>query len=111
MTTPRRPVVGLVTIGQSPRPDVVPDMAEIAHRAHVHRRFPEASRHPADRPAAARAGRRAPRHVVAGPPHEEEDPAAVGRAAEGIRGVGLVVMDCMGFRRKTRDEMRELTGG
>ena len=29
MTTPRRPVVGLVTIGQSPRPDVVPDMAEI----------------------------------------------------------------------------------
>jgi AroM protein len=23
---------------------------------------------------------------------------------------GLVVMDCMGFRRKTRDELRELTG-
>jgi hypothetical protein len=25
-------------------------------------------------------------------------------------GVGLVVMDCMGFRRKTRDEMRDLAG-
>jgi len=29
MTTTLRPVVGLITIGQSPRPDVVPDMAEI----------------------------------------------------------------------------------
>jgi protein AroM len=25
-------------------------------------------------------------------------------------GAGLVVMDCMGFRRKTRDELRSLTG-
>ena len=45
-------------------------------------------------------------------PYEEEDPAAVKRAAEAMRagGAGLVVMDCMGFRRKTRDELRELTG-
>jgi protein AroM len=48
--------------------------------------------------------------VVALAPYEEEDPAAVRRAADGMRGAGLVVMDCMGFRRKTRDEMRELTG-
>lgn len=45
-------------------------------------------------------------------PYEEEDPAALRRAAEAMRagGAGLVVMDCMGFRRKTRDELRELTG-
>lgn len=48
--------------------------------------------------------------VVALSPYEEEDPAAVGRAAEGLRGSGLVVLDCMGFRRKTRDEFRELIG-
>jgi protein AroM len=45
-------------------------------------------------------------------PYEEEDPAALRRAAEAMRsgGAGLVVMDCMGFRRKTRDELRGLTG-
>jgi protein AroM len=45
-------------------------------------------------------------------PYEEEDPAAVRRAADAMRagGAGLVVMDCMGFRRKTRDELSELTG-
>jgi protein AroM len=48
--------------------------------------------------------------VVALSPYEEEDPAAVRRAATDLPGVGLVVMDCMGFGRKTRDEMRELTG-
>jgi protein AroM len=48
--------------------------------------------------------------VAALSPYEEEDPAAVRRAAETVRGTGLVVLDCMGFRRKTRDELRELTG-
>jgi protein AroM len=45
-------------------------------------------------------------------PYEEEDPAALRRAAERMRagGAGLVIMDCMGFRRKTRDELRGLTG-
>jgi len=45
-------------------------------------------------------------------PYEEEDPAAVRRAADAMRAgqAGLVVMDCMGFRRKTRDELRGLTG-
>jgi protein AroM len=45
-------------------------------------------------------------------PYEEEDPAAVRRAAEALRagGVGLIVMDCIGFRRKTRDEIAQLTG-
>jgi protein AroM len=45
-------------------------------------------------------------------PYEEDDPAAVRRAAEAMRagGAGVVVMDCMGFRRKTRDELRGLTG-
>jgi protein AroM len=45
-------------------------------------------------------------------PYEEEDAAALRRAAEAMRagGAGLVVMDCMGFRRKTRVELRGLTG-
>lgn len=45
-------------------------------------------------------------------PYEEEDAAALRRAAGAMRdgGAGLIVMDCMGFRRKTRDELRALTG-
>lgn len=45
-------------------------------------------------------------------PYEEEDPAALRRAAVAMRdgGAGLVVLDCMGFRRKTRDELSGLTG-
>jgi protein AroM len=45
-------------------------------------------------------------------PYEEDDRAAVRRAADAMRagGAGLVVMDCMGFRRKTRDELSGLTG-
>jgi protein AroM len=50
--------------------------------------------------------------VVPLSPYEEEDPAAVRRAADALRagGVGLIVMDCIGFRRKTRDEIAHLTG-
>lgn len=50
--------------------------------------------------------------VVPLSPYEHDDPAAIGRAAAALReaGAGLVVMDCMGFTRKTRDEMRALTG-
>jgi len=50
--------------------------------------------------------------VVSLSPYEHEDPAALARAATALRagGAGLVVMDCMGFTRKTRDEMRALTG-
>jgi protein AroM len=45
-------------------------------------------------------------------PYEEEDPAALRRAADAMRdgGAGLIVMDCMGFRLKSRDELRGLTG-
>jgi protein AroM len=45
-------------------------------------------------------------------PYEEEDAAALRRAATAMSegGAGLIVMDCMGFRRKTRDELRALTG-
>jgi protein AroM len=45
-------------------------------------------------------------------PYEEGDPTAVGRAAAALRAAnaGLVVMDCIGFRRKTRDEIAALTG-
>lgn len=45
-------------------------------------------------------------------PYEEEDPAALVRAADALRaaGAGLVVMDCIGFRRKTRNELQGLTG-
>ena len=50
--------------------------------------------------------------VAALSPYEEEDPVAVRRAATAMSdgGAGLIVMDCMGFRRKTRDELRALTG-
>lgn len=45
-------------------------------------------------------------------PYEEQDPAALRRAAEAMRAgeAGLVVMDCMGFRSKTRDELRGMIG-
>ena len=50
--------------------------------------------------------------VVVAPlsPYEEEDARAVRRAAETLRegGAGLIVMDCIGFRRKTRDEIAHL---
>ena len=51
-------------------------------------------------------------HVAALSPYEEHDPAAVARAARALRAgeAGLVVMDCIGFRRKTRDEVSALTG-
>jgi protein AroM len=51
-------------------------------------------------------------HVVPLSPYEEEDPADIRRAADALRAgnAGLVVMDCIGFRRKTRDEIAELTG-
>jgi protein AroM len=50
--------------------------------------------------------------VVALSPYEEEDASALARVAGAFRdaGVGLVAMDCMGFRRKTRDELGGLTG-
>ena len=50
--------------------------------------------------------------VVPLSPYEHEDAAALARVATSLReaGAGLVVMDCMGFNRKTRDEMRALTG-
>lgn len=50
--------------------------------------------------------------VVPLSPYEEEDPAALVRAADALRaaGAGLVVMDCIGFRRKTRNELQGLTG-
>jgi protein AroM len=51
-------------------------------------------------------------HVAPLSPYEEHDPGAVRRAAEALRAgnAGLVIMDCIGFRRKTRDEMAALTG-
>ena len=51
-------------------------------------------------------------HVAPLSPYEEDDPAAVRRAADSLRAghAGLVVMDCIGFRRKTRDEVAHLAG-
>jgi protein AroM len=45
-------------------------------------------------------------------PYQEDDAAAVRRAADALRagGAGLIVMDCIGFRRKTRDEIAHLAG-
>lgn len=49
--------------------------------------------------------------VVPLSPYEEEHAGALARVAGAFRdaGVGLIAMDCMGFRRKTRDELRGLT--
>ena len=48
--------------------------------------------------------------VVPLSPYDATDATAVARAATTLRegGVGLVVMDCMGYRRKTRDEVQGL---
>jgi protein AroM len=50
--------------------------------------------------------------VVPLSPYEEDDSAALVRAADALRAAatGLVVMDCIGFRRKTRHELQGLTG-
>src|SRR5947199_23264 len=50
--------------------------------------------------------------VVPLSPYDEEDPAALVRAADLLRaaGAGLVVLDCMRFRRKTKNELQGLTG-
>ncbi len=164
--------IGLITIGQSPRSDVVPDMAAVLggdveiveagaldgqSRERIAALGPEvalnvllctgafprlAARRPLLEPqqlllgllraltfpgrlgvltpserhvsqTAARwreAGFDA--HVVPLSPYEETDPAAVRRAADALRTghAGLVVMDCIGFRRKTRDEIAAVTG-
>jgi len=45
-------------------------------------------------------------------PYEHEDADALARVSAAFRaaGTGLVVLDCMGFNRKTRDELRALVG-
>src|SRR5215472_1162903 len=50
--------------------------------------------------------------VVPLSPYEEHDPAALARATAALREgrVGLVVMDCIGFRRKTRDLLQRELG-
>ena len=50
--------------------------------------------------------------VVPLSPYEHEDAAALARVGAAMRaaGAGLVVLDCMGFSRKTRDELRALSG-
>ncbi len=50
--------------------------------------------------------------VVPLSPYEEEDPGALARAADTLRAAaaGLIVMDCMGFRRKTKNELQGLAG-
>lgn len=50
--------------------------------------------------------------VAALSPYQESDPAALRGAAAALRagGAGLVVLDCIGFGRKTRDEIAALTG-
>ncbi len=50
--------------------------------------------------------------VVPLSPYEEHDPAAVQAAPAALRGggAGLIVMDCIGFRRKTRDMLQRELG-
>ena len=121
-----------MTIGQSPRPDVVPDMAAVIgpgaeireggaldglSRAEIDALAPQGD----DEILVSRLRDGAPvflgRQRIEGlleariaALEREGATVALRRAAEGVRGSGLVVMDCMGFRRKTRDEMAGLTG-
>jgi len=50
--------------------------------------------------------------VVPLSPYQEENPAALAAAGAALRGgqAGLVVMDCIGFRRKTRDMLQRDLG-
>jgi protein AroM len=50
--------------------------------------------------------------VVPLSPYEHEDAGALARVSAAFRAAraGLIVLDCMGFNRKTRDELRALTG-
>jgi hypothetical protein len=50
--------------------------------------------------------------VVPCSPYDEENPRELARVADALRAArtGLVVMDCMGFRRKTRNELQGLVG-
>jgi protein AroM len=50
--------------------------------------------------------------VVPLSPYDEQDPAVVAGAAAALRAreAGLVVLDCIGFRRKTQRELAALTG-
>ena len=50
--------------------------------------------------------------VVPLSPYDEENPRELARVADALRAAktGLVVMDCMGFRRKTRNELQGLVG-
>src|SRR5215831_3944284 len=50
--------------------------------------------------------------VVPLSPYEEESPSELERTGKALRAAnaGLVALDCMGFRRKTRDELQRLTG-
>ena len=50
--------------------------------------------------------------VVPLSPYEHEDAEALARVGSAFRaaGAGLVVMDCIGFRRKTRDELTHVLG-
>lgn len=45
-------------------------------------------------------------------PYDEANPAALALAAEALGGgeAGLIVLDCMGYRRKTKEELRGLLG-
>jgi protein AroM len=50
--------------------------------------------------------------VVPLSPYEESDAAVLSRAADALRagGAGVVLMDCIGFRRKTRQELQHRLG-
>jgi protein AroM len=50
--------------------------------------------------------------VAALSPYEDGDQRALGLAVEALAGgeAGLVVLDCMGYRRKVKDEVRALLG-
>src|SRR2546426_597194 len=117
--------IGMVTIGQAPRADVVPDMAallpdvEILEPQQVLLGVLRGLSYPGRLGVLTPSERHVPQTqarwradgfdaaVVPLSPYEEHDPAALARATAALRdaGVGLVVMDCIGFRDVTRRDL------
>src|SRR5207249_542441 len=102
--------IGMVTIGQAPRADVVPDMAALLPGVEI---VEAGALDGLDRTAIASLAPDGDDAAVASlSPYEEHDPAALGRAAAALReaGAGLVVMDCIGFRDVTRRDLAARLG-
>src|SRR2546428_106538 len=94
--------IGMVTVGQAPRADILPDMAALLPDVEILE-------------AGAADGPPPPAGAPPGAPGRRRGalpPAALARATTALRdaGAGLVVMDCIGFRDVTRRDLAARLG-